>query len=77
MKKSQVKKTTDSKSDKEESTPPTSPKKVVNIRCRQDGCDSITALDVTPEDNRKGHNMYACTKCKKTWGVHVGGGVNF
>jgi hypothetical protein len=57
--------------------PPLAEVKTINMRCRVDGCDSIQAIDVTPSSNAPGHNTYQCFKCKRTWGISIGGGVNF
>jgi len=49
--------------------------KTVNMKCKNGGCDSITAVEVilpVPSHQR----VYRCTKCHRSWGATVGGGVN-
>ena len=44
----------------------------VNLRCRNEKCNCIRAIDVTPQpvtDARR----YQCVKCGHTWGVQTGG----
>lgn len=51
-------------------------KKVVNIKCRNKGCDSMTAEILEIPGN--GHQrVYRCTECGHPIAVNVGGGVNF
>jgi transposase-like protein len=44
----------------------------VNLRCRNEKCNSIRARDVTPPSvtNAK---RYQCVVCGYTWGVQTGG----
>ena len=44
----------------------------LNMKCRRDGCDSISAVQmhIPGQPSRR---LYACTKCKHTWGLNVGG----
>jgi len=48
--------------------------KPVNLRCRNSGCDSMTAIEVTPPGT-PGHR-YQCTRCKNTWGINTGGSLD-
>ncbi len=45
---------------------------VVNMRCRRDGCDSITAVQFQIP-TQPGRRLYRCTKCRHSWGLNVGG----
>ncbi len=45
---------------------------VLNIKCRNEKCNSITARDVTPSTVTHA-KRYQCTKCGHTWGVQTGG----
>jgi hypothetical protein len=51
----------------------------VNLKCKRDGCDSMTAIELKiPGHNAAtGRHMYACKKCKLTWSVNIGGTFNF
>lgn len=56
---------------------PTQPEeKVVNIKCRNPNCDSITAVEMQIP-NQQGQRLYRCTKCNAVLGVNVGGAFNF
>lgn len=49
----------------------------VNMRCKSSPqCDSMLAVEMKHEGIAAGHRMYQCTKCKRSWGVAVGGSVN-
>lgn len=51
-------------------TQPESPK-ALNLKCRRDGCKSITAIEITQEGFRG--RRYQCVDCKHTWVIDVGG----
>jgi len=48
----------------------------INMRCPNDGCDSITAIELKIAAPETGARLYQCCKCKHTRGVAVGGCVN-
>ena len=50
------------------------PKKI-HIRCKNPECDSILAIEVKMPQQEGGRRLYQCCKCKKTWGIPVGGSV--
>ena len=45
----------------------------INLRCKNVGCDSITAIELPSPG--PGLRMYQCVKCKMTRGVNVGGAI--
>ena len=58
---------------------PQAPKqKIVNLKCRNQDCASIEAIEI-PVDTQGGpgvapsRRMYQCTECHQTWGLPVGG----
>jgi len=56
--------------------------KTLHVKCRNDSCDSIQAIEIVTEPVRPGagasHNrLYQCVKCHHTWNMPVGGSVNF
>jgi len=56
--------------------------KTQSMRCRNEGCPSLQAVEITPELNRENagvphHRTYQCIRCKHTWTMSVGGFVNF
>lgn len=61
-------------------TPETPPQKVVDVKCRVQGCDSTRAIEISLSQTSSGkdggapsNRMYQCTKCHSTWGLPVGG----
>lgn len=62
---------------------PTAPKpKVVNLKCRMDGCGSVEAIEISPAPQSENagaplQRMYQCTQCQGTWGLPVGGHFPF
>jgi hypothetical protein len=44
----------------------------VLMRCKNESCGSITAIEITPP-NLGGARLYQCVKCKRTHGIQVGG----
>ena len=56
---------------------PTEKPQEINMRCKRDGCDSITAIEVKHPGSAAGRRMYRCVKCHTTWGVNTGGAVDF
>jgi hypothetical protein len=49
---------------------------VLNMRCSNPGCDSITAIEIKIAGQDAGHRLYQCCKCKHTRGLAVGGSFN-
>lgn len=49
--------------------------KIIHLKCRNTGCDSMTAIEIKVPSGIHGRRIYRCTKCNHTWGVPVGGGV--
>jgi hypothetical protein len=47
----------------------------VHMRCKNPECDSILAVEMKIPGQTGGRRMYQCCKCKRTWGVPVGGSV--
>jgi hypothetical protein len=47
----------------------------VHVRCRNSGCDSILAIEIEIPGQKGGSHLYQCCKCKRTWGVAMGGSV--
>lgn len=57
--------------------PATTPQKVLNMRCRNERCDSIEAVEVPVESlPHAGHRVYRCLKCGHTRPLSVGGHLN-
>ncbi len=55
---------------------PTKPApKTVNLKCRNQGCGGVTAIEVigSQEGNAPSNRVYQCTECQGTWGVSAGG----
>jgi hypothetical protein len=47
-----------------------------NMRCRNSSnCDSMEVVEINA--NTPGRRIYRCVKCNVTWGVPVGGSVDF
>lgn len=47
-----------------------------NMKCRRDGCPSITATEIKIEGGQ-GLRVYRCIECGQTMPVNVGGGAGF
>lgn len=47
----------------------------VNMKCRNEKCDSITAIVINIAA-APGQRLYRCTKCSHSWGLNVGGSFN-
>ena len=47
----------------------------ISIRCKNGNCDSMQAVEVKlqPSSPRR---LYQCVKCKQSFGVLVGGGID-
>lgn len=54
--------------------PPEEPK-TIHLRCKNQGCDSILAIEMT-EANAQGRHLYRCCKCSHIHGVMTGGSIN-
>lgn len=55
--------------------------KVHHMKCREEGCPSLQAIEITPPVSRENagaphHRTYQCLRCKNTWTMSVGGFVN-
>jgi hypothetical protein len=48
----------------------------IHLTCKNPQCDSIVAIEVKMPGQTPGTRMYQCVKCKRTWGIAVGGGVD-
>ena len=55
--------------------PPEEQKKF-HMRCKNDACDSIEALEIHIA-GAPHQRIYKCVKCHRTWGANVGGYVPF
>jgi hypothetical protein len=53
------------------------PPEEIHIRCKSGNCDSILAIELKIAGIIGPRRMYQCVKCKRTWGVPVGGSVEF
>lgn len=51
-------------------------KKVINIKCRNPKCSSITAVEIAIPGTDGGQRLYQCTECGRPLPVNVGGAVN-
>lgn len=51
----------------------------INLKCRREGCDSITAEEIQVQGNNAstGRHMYRCIKCSMTFHTNLGGTFNF
>jgi hypothetical protein len=50
----------------------------VHIKCRNETCDSILAIEIKMGQQSSGsRRLYQCVKCKATRSVPVGGSVEF
>lgn len=51
---------------------------ILNMKCRRDGCASITVFDVSVEGPAGAAvgRRYQCTECRHTWGIQTGGAFN-
>ena len=47
----------------------------VSMKCRREGCDSITAFKVVIPSQPQ-IRMYRCVKCRHQWGINVGGHID-
>ena len=57
-------------------TPKVEEPPVHNMRCKSyPQCDSMTAIEMKHPGLPAGSRMYQCTKCKRSWGIPVGGSV--
>jgi ribosomal protein S14 len=46
-----------------------------NMRCKNNGCDSIEVVEMQIPGNA-GRHIYRCVKCHTTWAVVTGGAVD-
>jgi hypothetical protein len=46
----------------------------VNMRCKNEDCDSITSIEITSAGS--GSRVYQCVKCHRTQVVSVGGPIS-
>lgn len=52
-------------------------KKIINLKCRNPRCASITAVEIViPGTENGGQRLYQCTECGRPLPVNVGGAVN-
>lgn len=52
-------------------------RKVINIKCRNPKCNSMTAVEIPiPGTENGGQRLYQCTECSRPLPVNVGGAVN-
>jgi hypothetical protein len=58
------------------STPAEEPK-TVHMKCKTPECDSILAIELNHPGTGRGQHMYQCVKCRRTWGLAVGGTVDW
>lgn len=58
-------------------SPSTEEPESLNMRCKSfPQCDSMLAIEMTHAGIPAGRRMYQCVKCKRSWGVPVGGSVD-
>lgn len=55
--------------------PGAKPDETVHLKCRREGCDSMTSV-IVKIPGQEAQRMYRCTTCNHTWGLNVGGPVN-
>lgn len=48
--------------------------KVINMKCRNRKCTSITATEIKIQN--KSQRVYRCTECGNTWFINVGGNID-
>jgi hypothetical protein len=53
----------------------TAGKKVVNLKCRNPKCDSLTAIEIEIKGGN-GQRLYQCTVCGHPLAINVGGSFN-
>ena len=49
--------------------------KILNMRCKRPGCDSITAIQIKIPGSDS-QRIYRCKECMHTWGLNVGGHID-
>jgi hypothetical protein len=49
--------------------------KTVHIKCKNQDCDSILAVEVKIPGMSPNIRMYQCVECKRSWGINAGGGL--
>jgi len=49
----------------------------VHIKCKNQSCSSIVAIEIKAGGQSGPRRLYQCVSCKTTWGVPVGGSVEF
>ncbi len=49
--------------------------KTVNMKCKNQGCDSIEAVQVEIP-GQPHQRVYKCVKCHRSWGANVGGSID-
>lgn len=55
--------------------PDNKPDDVVHMKCRREGCDSMTAT-IMKIPGQETVRRYICTACKHSWGLNMGGPIN-
>lgn len=59
-------------------TPDTPKEKVINLKCRNEHCDSFEAMEIQlTAPSHHGQRLYRCKKCNHSWGVSLGGYLDF
>lgn len=48
----------------------------IHMSCKSEDCDSIMAIEMKVPNQSPSERLYQCVKCKRTWGIAVGGSVN-
>lgn len=57
--------------------------KVINFKCREEGCTSLQAVEIksggqeNPSAGIAHNRTYQCVRCRHTFTLAVGGAVNF
>lgn len=51
--------------------------KPVDMKCKNPNCDSILATELKTPGVGRGQHLFQCVKCKQSWSVSVGGGVDW